>query len=156
MHVLAPIGTVMLFVLVIVLNKSLRDEPGATITDFLRRITLHKALRIVAVVILTFAFIYTIPIDLAILYALDLMVYFEAFTAVSLLAAQGRAQAIWYLTRQIYQYLRGGVTRLRVISTQKCASFYRHGRARRWKRFITVLMKSDEDPDPGCAGLLPI
>ncbi|WP_166143405.1 hypothetical protein [Methylosinus sp. RM1] len=157
MHVLAPIGIAMIFILAIVLNKNIRDEPGATITDFVRRITLRKALRIVAVVILTFAFIYTLPIDLAILYALDLMVYFEAFAAVSLLAAQGRAQSIWYLTHKIYEYLQRAVTGLRVISVQKGASFYRYGnRARRWKRFITVSMKSDEDPDPGCADLLPI
>lgn len=100
MHNLAPFCIGMLFMLIIVLNKSFRDEPEVTFVDFIKRLTLKKAIRILSILIFTFAFIYTLPLDLAILYAGDVLVYFEVFTAVSFLAAQARARTTWYIIRR--------------------------------------------------------
>lgn len=151
MHVLAPIGIALLFILVMVLNKNFRDEPGTNIADFLSSITFRKALYILAFVFLTLAFIYTLPIDLAILYAADVMVYFEAFTVVSFLAARGRALTIWYLLRRLYEHSLRALTKRLVVAAQKCVSHYRYAtRAKRRKRFTAIPKKSNEDPYPAC------
>jgi len=151
MHVLAPIGIALLFILVMVLNKNFRDEPGENIADFLSRITFRKVLYILAFVFLTLAFIYTLPIDLAILYAADAMVYFEAFTFVSFLAVQGRALTIWHLLRRLYENSLRALTKRLVVAAQKCVSPYRYAtRAKRGKRFTAIPKKSNEDPYPAC------
>ena len=149
MHPLVPIGLGMLFMLIMVLNKRFRDETGAIHTDFLNRITLRKLLRILALVILAVAFVHTLPLDLAILYAGDALIYFEVFTAVSLLAAEGRARATWHLIRPLAEDCVRALTKLFVATAQKCVSYYRYAiRAHRRKRFIAISKKSDEDADP--------
>jgi hypothetical protein len=149
MHTLAPFGVFMLFMFIMVLKKSLRDETGVVPADFLNRITLGKMLRILAIVILAVAVAQTVPLDLAILYAGDLLVYFEVFTAVSLLAAQGRARAAWYLIRRLAEDSVRALIKLFVAAAQKCVSHYRYAvRAQRRKRFTAISKKSDEDADP--------
>lgn len=154
MHNLAPFCIGMLFMLIIVLNKSFRDEPEVTFVDFIKRLTLKKAIRILSILIFTFAFIYTLPLDLAILYAGDVLVYFEVFTAVSFLAAQARARTTWYIIRRLAEDSLRALTKLFVATAQKCVSHYRHAiRAQRRRHSASISKKSDEESDPVRWGL---
>ena len=149
MHVLAPFCVAMLFMFVLVLNKNVRDETGAVRIDLLKRITLGKVLRILAIVLLAFAFIYMLPVDLAIIYAGDVLGYFEVFTAVSLFVAQGRARTMWRLIRFLAGDARRAFAKLFVGSAQKCVSRYRYAiRAHRRKRVTAISKKSGEDAGP--------
>jgi hypothetical protein len=148
MHILAPIAIGIFFMFIIVSSKSFHDEPGAP-EDFLDRMTLRRVFRILAIVILAVAFVHTLPLDLAILYAGDVLVYFEVFTAVSLLAAQGRARATWYLIRRLAEDSVRALTKVLVTAAQKCASRCRYAiRAQRRKRFTAMSKKVDDDADP--------
>jgi hypothetical protein len=149
MHILTPIGVFILFMFVMVLNKSLRDETAVARADFLKRITLRKVFRVLAIVIVAIMLIEIVPLDLAILYAGDLLAYFEVFTVVSLLVAQGRARAAWHLVRRLVEAFLPALTKLCVVGARKCASHYLYAiRAQRRKRLAAMSKKSDEDADP--------
>jgi hypothetical protein len=155
MHILAPISVGIVFVFIMVLNKSFRDDPGVTPAEFLNRITFRKVTRILAIVILAVAFIHTLPLDLAIIYAGDALVYFEVLTAVSVFAAQGRIRETWRLIRRLGEDWARAANKLFVAAAQKSVSHYRHAaiRAQRRKRSTDMSKKADDDADPARWGI---
>jgi hypothetical protein len=62
--------------------------------DFLNRLTLRRVLEIIAITVLALAFIQTLPIDLAFLFAGDTLMYLEIVTLTSLVTANLRVRAL--------------------------------------------------------------
>lgn len=62
---------------------------------FLDRLTLRKIIEFVAIAILVMAFIQTLPFDLAILFAGDILTYLEFMVAMRLAAGVMHVRAIW-------------------------------------------------------------
>jgi hypothetical protein len=62
--------------------------------DFLNRLTLRRVLETIAITVLALAFIQTLPIDLAFLFAGDTLMYLEIVTLTSLIAANLRVRAL--------------------------------------------------------------
>lgn len=62
---------------------------------FLDRLTLRKIVEFVAIAILVMAFIQTLPFDLAILFAGDILSYLEFVVALRLAAGVMHVRAIW-------------------------------------------------------------
>jgi len=117
--------------------------------DFLNRLTFRQIIRFLVLVILAISCAHTLPLDLAFLYAGDALVYFEVFTAVSLLAARGRARAIVYVVRRMIEDALRGLVELITFAMRKGAS--RHPRANsvtRQKRLMGSSGKSDDEPSP--------
>jgi len=68
--------------------------------ELLDRLTPRKILTFLPVALLAIAFAQTLPLDLAILFAGDTVMYLEALTILSLLAAGGRARSIFRAVRR--------------------------------------------------------
>jgi hypothetical protein len=62
---------------------------------FLDRLTIRKVVEFVAIAILVMAFIQTLPFDLAILFAGDILTYLEFVVALRLAAGVMHVRAIW-------------------------------------------------------------
>ena len=62
---------------------------------FLDRLTIRKVVEFVAIAILVMAFIQTLPFDLAILFAGDILTYLEFMVALRLAAGVMHVRAIW-------------------------------------------------------------
>jgi hypothetical protein len=62
---------------------------------FLDRLTLRKVIEFVAIAVLVMAFIQTLPFDLAILFAGDILTYLEFMVAMRLAAGVMHVRAIW-------------------------------------------------------------
>lgn len=62
---------------------------------FLDRLTIRKVVEFVAIAILVMAFIQTLPFDLAILFAGDILTYLEFMVALRLAAGVMHIRAIW-------------------------------------------------------------
>jgi hypothetical protein len=65
--------------------------------DFLSRLTMRKVLEFLVIAILVMAFVQTLPIDLAILFAGDTLTYLEILLALRLTAGKGALKAVWLL-----------------------------------------------------------
>jgi hypothetical protein len=61
---------------------------------FLDRLTLRRVLEIFAITLLALAFVQTFPVDLAFLFAVDILMYLEIATLASLVAANVRVRAL--------------------------------------------------------------
>jgi hypothetical protein len=62
--------------------------------DFLNRLTLRRVLEIIAITVLALAFIQTLPVDLAFLFAGDTLMYLEIVTLTSLVTANLRVRGL--------------------------------------------------------------
>jgi hypothetical protein len=69
--------------------------------DLLKLLTLRKILTFLPIALLAIAFAQTLPLDLAILFAGDTLMYLEALTILSLLAASGRVRPILHAMRRM-------------------------------------------------------
>jgi hypothetical protein len=56
------------------------------LADFLNRLTLRRVIEVLAITLLTLIFVQTFPLDIAILFAGDMLMYLELVTLVSLVA----------------------------------------------------------------------
>jgi hypothetical protein len=63
--------------------------------DFLDRLTIRKVVEFVAIALLVMAFIQTLPFDLAILFAGDILTYLEFVVAMRLAAGVMHVRAMW-------------------------------------------------------------
>src|ERR1700710_2140707 len=76
-------------------------------TAFLDRLTIRKVVEFVAIALLVMAFIQTLPFDLAILFAGDILTYLEFVVAMRLAAGVMHVRAMWnQVTRFARQALR--------------------------------------------------
>lgn len=82
---------------------------------FLDRLTLRKVIEFVAIAILVMAFIQTLPFDIAILFAGDILSYLEFVVALRLAAGVMHVRAIWnQVTRFARMVLRALNTAVRL------------------------------------------
>jgi hypothetical protein len=84
---------------------------------FLDRLTIRKVVEFVAIAILVMAFIQTLPFDLAVLFAGDILTYLEFVVALRLAAGVMHVRAIWnQVTRFARLMLRALGTAVRLPS----------------------------------------
>jgi hypothetical protein len=69
--------------------------------DFLERLTIRKVLEFFVIAMLVMAFAQTFPIDLAILFAGDTLMYLEILVALRLAAGRGALKAMWLLATRL-------------------------------------------------------
>jgi hypothetical protein len=69
--------------------------------DFLGRLTIRRVLEFVAIAILVMAFVQTLPIDLAILFAGDTLMYLEFVVTIRLVAGREHFQAMLRLVARL-------------------------------------------------------
>jgi hypothetical protein len=72
--------------------------------DFLSRLTLRRVLEFVAIAILAMAFAQTFPIDLAILFAGDTLMYLEIVVAIRLAAGREHFQQILRIAARLARF----------------------------------------------------
>jgi len=116
--------------------------------DFLDRLTLRRVLEMIAITVLALAFIQTLPIDLAFLFAGDTLMYLEIVALTSLVTANLRVRALlhdlarssktaWKLTVNV---IYGIVLRVRVA------------RQRRTKTRVVTARTKGPNNDPPVVG----
>jgi hypothetical protein len=69
--------------------------------DFLSRLTIRRVLEFVAIAILVMAFVQTLPIDLALLFAGDTLMYLEFVVTIRLVAGREHFQAVLRLAARL-------------------------------------------------------
>jgi hypothetical protein len=72
--------------------------------DFLSRLTIRRVLEFVAVAILVMAFVQTLPIDLAILFAGDTLMYLEFVVTIRLVAGREHIRAMLRLAARLARF----------------------------------------------------
>jgi hypothetical protein len=77
------------------IGDALWDVLVVQFADFLDRLTVRKVIEFVAIALLVMAFIQTLPFDLAILFAGDILTYLEFVVALRLAAGVMHVRAMW-------------------------------------------------------------
>jgi hypothetical protein len=72
--------------------------------DFLSRLTIRRVLEFVAIAILVMAFVQTLPIDLAILFAGDTLTYLEFVVMIRLVAGREHIRAMLRLAARLTRF----------------------------------------------------
>lgn len=85
------------------LGDALWDVLVVQFAAFLDRLTIRKVVEFVAIALLVMAFAQTLPFDLAILFAGDMLMYLEFVIAIRLAAGVMHVRAIW---NQIARFVR--------------------------------------------------
>jgi hypothetical protein len=118
--------------------------------DFLNRLTLRHVAKFLLLTILVIALAHTFPLDLAYIFAGDVLTYLEVFTVVSLLAARGRVGAVFYVVRSLVV----GALREIAKATSYLTNRGHHSHRRRVnniicrRRRLNASDKLDNDPAP--------
>ena len=134
-------------------SDALWDVCVVQFADFLDRLTLRKAIELVLIFIIALAFIQTLPLDLAFLFAGDTLTYLEILLAVRL--AAGRVQL-----REVLRFaLRMAQLTMRTLRTAVRQSAMRLARWREQKPAPIARPRrssdsSDDDPAFGGAFVL--
>src|SRR5260221_7348282 len=82
--------------------------------DFLDRLTIRKVVEFVAIALLVMAFIQTLPLDLAILFAGDTLMYLEFLVAIRL------AAGVMHVRAMLHQAMRLARLALRALNAAGC------------------------------------
>ena len=98
--------------------------------DFLDRLTIRKVLEFFVIAMLAMAFAQTFPIDLAILFAGDTLMYLEILVALRLAAGRGALRAMWLLA----SLLAATARRVMVFTMSRSAATIRRLRQRPARR----------------------
>lgn len=106
--------------------------------DFLSRLTLRRVVEFIAIAILVTAFVQTLPIDLALLVAGDVVTYLELTALVWLLAGRDNVLAAARYVRQFGPALVDAVAR-------RVPARWREPRGRPRARLPSRAAKSDDD-----------
>jgi len=126
------------------ISDALWDVLVVQFAAFLDRLTLRRVLEFVAIAVLVMAFAQTFPIDLAILFAGDTLMYLEIVVAIRLAAGREHIVA---MARQIVRL----AMRLSHAATRQPVSSFGRWRERRSAAGITrrgMPGRSDDDPAP--------
>jgi hypothetical protein len=112
---------------------------------FLDRLTIRKVIEFVAIAVLVIAFVQTLPIDLAILFAGDTLMYFELLIAIRL--AAGRDLIVTMLRLVV----RAAYAAMRVVKSGAVLAIARIGRSRERRALTRTArprrMSEDSDGD---------
>jgi hypothetical protein len=112
--------------------------------DFLNRLTLRRVLEIFAITVLALFFVQTFPIDLAFLFAGDILMYLEIVAVASLVAASVRVKA---LLQYLAQWSKNAWS-VTTIVVYRMALRLRTSRQRRTKtRIATVRRRKGSNDD---------
>jgi hypothetical protein len=110
---------------------------------FLDRLTIRKVIEFVVIAVLVMAFIQTLPIDLAILFAGDTLMYLEFLIAIRLAAGRDVIVAVLRLTVRMVQ---AAMHLLRIGAIQATARIKRL-RERRDPARVARQRRMGDDPD---------
>jgi hypothetical protein len=124
----------------LVLGDALWEVLVVRFADFLDRLTLRRVLEFVAIAILAIAFAQTFPIDLAILFAGDTLMYLEIVIILRLAAGREHILQMWRIAAQLARFA------TRVLQTAISQPLLRINRLRE-RRTLTRLTKPRPAPD---------
>jgi hypothetical protein len=110
---------------------------------FLDRLTIRKVIEFVAIALLVMAFVQTLPIDLAILFAGDMLMYLELLVAMRLAAGREAVVAVLRLTVRMVQ---AAMHFLKIGAIQATARI-RRLRERRDPARVARPRRMGDDPD---------
>jgi hypothetical protein len=116
--------------------------------DFLNRLTFRRVLEIIAITVLVLAFIQTLPIDLAVLFAGDTLMYLEIVTLTSVVTANLRVRAL------LHSLARSSKNAWNVTANVICgiALRVRTARQRRTKTRVATARTKGPNNDPPVVG----
>lgn len=121
--------------------------------DFLSRLTIRKVLEFFVIALLAMAFAQTFPIDLAILFAGDTLMYLEILVALRLAAGRGAMKALWLLATR----LAGATRRVVMVTISRSSATMRQLRQRPARQRKPRGRPSRSDDEPAVAwGVLSI
>jgi hypothetical protein len=112
---------------------------------FLDRLTIRKVIEFVVIAVLVMAFVQTLPIDLAILFAGDTLMYLELLVAIRLAAGREFVVAVLRLTVRMVQ---AAIHPLKIGAIQATA-LIRRLRERRDPARVSRQRRIGDDPDDG-------
>jgi hypothetical protein len=118
--------------------------------DFLSRLTLRRVLEFVAIAILAMAFAQTFPIDLAILFAGDTLMYLEIVVIIRLAAGREHLQQMLRLAAELARF---ALRILRTAINQPVARINRLRERRTLARAMKPRNASDRSDDGGDFGI---
>jgi hypothetical protein len=110
---------------------------------FLDRLTIRKVIEFVAIAVLVMAFVQTLPIDLAILFAGDTLMYLELLIAIRLAAGRELVVAVLRLTVRMAQ----AAMHLLKIGAIQATARIRRLRERRDPARVARPRRMGDDPD---------
>ena len=114
---------------------------------FLDRLTVRKAIEFVVIAVLVMAFIQTLPVDLAILFAGDTLMYLEILVALRLAAGRGALRAMWLFTTR----LAGAALRVMTFAISRSFATIRQLRQRPVRRHKSRGRPKASDDEPAIA-----
>jgi hypothetical protein len=124
----------------LVLGDALWEVLVVQFADFLSRPTLRRVLEFVAIAILAIAFAQTFPIDLAILFAGDTLMYLEIVIILRLAAGREHILQMWRIAAQLARFA------MRVLQAAIRQPVSRINRLRE-RRTLARAMKPRRAPD---------
>jgi hypothetical protein len=133
------------------IGDALWDVLVVQFAAFLDRLTIRKVIEFVAIALLVMAFVQTLPIDLAILFAGDTLMYLELLVAMRLAAGRELVVAVLRLTVRMAHFAVRLSRALAVHSTARINGWReKRGQARR-VRSRRAADDSEGDPEIGAA-----
>jgi hypothetical protein len=115
--------------------------------DFLSRLTIRKVLEFFVIAMLAMAFAQTFPIDLAILFAGDTLMYLEILVALRLAAGRGALRAMWLFATR----LAGAALRVMTFAISRSSATIRQLRQRPARRHKSRGRPKASDDEPAIA-----
>jgi hypothetical protein len=115
--------------------------------DFLSRLTIRKVLEFFVIAMLAMAFAQTFPIDLAILFAGDTLMYLEILVALRLAAGRGALRAMWLFATR----LAGAALRVMTFAISRSFATIRQSRQRPVHRQTPRGKPTASDDEPAIA-----
>ena len=126
------------------IGDALWDVLVVQFAAFLDRLTLRRVLEFVAIAVLVMAFAQTFPIDLAILFAGDTLMYLEFVVAIRLAAGREHIVAMVRQIVRLAMHLSGAAIRQPVSRLSRWRERRRAARTTR----PAIPGRSDDDPAP--------
>jgi hypothetical protein len=119
---------------------------------FLDRLTFKRVVLLVVLALATYAFLQIASIDLAFVWGMDVMFYFDIATAVMLIAARARARQMLLVAdrriREAAQIVSTAIGQYRTGMRQR-----RNAIAMRRKRGVSIPKRSDDEPAAWIGGM---
>jgi hypothetical protein len=113
--------------------------------DFLSRLTIRRVLEFIAIAMLAMAFAQTFPIDLAILFAGDALMYLEIVVIVRLAAGREHFRQMLRIVAQVARF----AVRISRVAIRQSISLARRSRERRSATRIAKPRNSSAQSDDG-------
>jgi hypothetical protein len=131
------------------IGDALRDVLVVQFAAFLDRLTIRKVIEFVAIAVLVMAFVQTLPVDLAILFAGDTLMYLEILVAIRLAAGKELLTAALRMSMRLARVAISGITDAIIYATARATRTRERRTPSCAERARRIATRSDDEPYAG-------